>query len=582
MPYEDSEVLELTGAVNSRVVFPILLSGDLVQSPEHLGPAYLTAVLRAAGATVTTIEVPSGLPRAKSQALRAIVQFRPSIVGLSLTNVAVEESKTFGQKLRDQLGPEVFFVAGGPLATHLGASLLELDDWLFLDGLIRGEGEVPIVRLAAALQAGRALSDVPALIYRDGTDVVEQPIVPAHGALDTLPFPERDQLAQMGTAAPYARISTSRGCTAHCTFCNAPHARNRVGPRIKAWRGRSPENVVDEIDAIVTTYGTNTFDFVDSTFEDPGGGRLGKARIGEIADHILNRDLNIFFNVCMQARNWTEADWPLLEKLRRAGLEKVLVGIESGSETGLARWQKKSTVADNERVLELLRRLGVYTAFGFIAFHPWTTFAEFRENTAFLQANAGHNLRRYTTRLELYPGSEVIDELAAEGLLHKDYFQTLKIFAYEYKDQRIAALANAFNALYGARYLTSGSIDAEPPVFKYETYDIEVHNFTTRLHRLTEGDDTGRAIMAQFETEVADVRAGLTAFNRDFVGTATDRAESAEPLQLGLHARALLDDTFESAMREIDRLKLKTGLALHRHGIKVSQIAAKHIERKAG
>jgi hypothetical protein len=28
-------------------------------------------------------------------------------------------------------------------------------------------------------------------------------------------------------------------------------------------------------------------------------------------------------------------------KLRRAGLEKVLVGIESGSDLGLGRWQKR-------------------------------------------------------------------------------------------------------------------------------------------------------------------------------------------------------------------------------------------------
>jgi len=43
-----------------RVSFLILLDGDLVMSPEHLGVAYMASVLRQVGFTVEIREVPHG------------------------------------------------------------------------------------------------------------------------------------------------------------------------------------------------------------------------------------------------------------------------------------------------------------------------------------------------------------------------------------------------------------------------------------------------------------------------------------------------------------------------------------------
>lgn len=554
-----------------RVVFPIVLEGDLVLSPEHLGPAYLAAVLRHAGAHVIIRDAVVGECAAL---IEEFARLRPHVVGLSITTVSIDEIARLGAAIRAALGAEVFVVAGGPVATHLGAALLSAPGWGFLDAVVRGDGEVPMLRLAEALHTGNDLGEVPGLCFlRDGV-LVETLLSAGVGQLDHLPDPVRDQFEQHHRRLPYLRLSTSRGCTSHCTFCNAPHARNRVGPAAKPWRGASPKRVVDEIERLVAAYGVNTFDFVDSTFEDPGGAKIGKARVAAIANEILERDLKIYFNVCMQAAHWSEDDRPLLDLLWRAGLEKVLVGIESGSEEGLARWQKKASATDNRRIIRLLRETGAYVAFGFISFHPWSSFAEIRENAAFLREALGHNLRRFTTRLELYPGAEVIEDLRRDGLLDETFFRTFNPFSYRYRDGRIERLATALNAIYGAEYAESCKIHVEPAVFRFETDDIVLHNFASRLRRAHGGDPAAVEVLDDFLTTVGVLKREMAEFNFALVSDLTDRAERDDDVLPAARLAAPIESFYSERIRAIEAAKLRAGLRLRRKGFDVALITA--------
>jgi len=552
-----------------RVALPILLAGDLVLTSEHLGPAYLAAVLRRAGARVAIDEATAATLDALVDRIAA---FAPDIVGISLTMVSTDDARAFGRALRARLGRGTFIVLGGPVATYLGSDLFGAG-FDFADMLIRGEGEVPLLRLCEAIQGGGRLDGVPNACFRSAEGIVETKVVPGVADLDALPFPARDQLERHGRFS-YLRVSTSRGCTAHCTFCNAPHTRNRIVPGIKPWRGCSARRVVDEVEHLVATYGANTFDFVDSTFEDPGGGRIGKARVRAIAEEILSRGLDIYYNVCMQARNWGAADRDLIALLRRSGLEKVLIGIESGSADGLARWQKMSTVAENETAIAVLREAGIYVAFGFIMFHPWSSFAEIRENQDFLARNLGQNLRRFTTRLELYPGAEVVDQLEAEGLLLPGFRDSLNPFAYRYRDPRIERFASLVNGLYGSPYQDRGAIAAEPAVFRFETYDIVLHNFISRLKRLYGEEPRAGAILDEFDAAAAGHFAELALYNRALLGHLTDLAErdrlDAAAVASHVEPTELL---FRNIMTSLDRLKLLYGRQLRKAGYDLSPIS---------
>ncbi len=555
-----------------RVAFPLLLDGDLVMTGEHLGVSYLASILRAAGADCLILEVKGEDDDAAR--VRDLVDYAPDIIGLSLTTVTVSHVTAFGRRARAALGPGVFFLAGGPLATYVGRDMLTNPRWSFLDGLVRGEGEVPMLRFAEAHRAGTSFESVPGLIWRrDDGSIGATAMAPPLADLDILPYAARDQHEATGGRQPYLRLSTSRGCTSRCTFCNAPHAANKIVSG-KLWRGQSPRRVVDEVEHLYRRYRFNTFDFVDSTFEDPGGAPMAKQRIREIAELILERDLKVFFNVCMQAKNWHEEDADLLDLLYRAGLEKVLIGIESGSEAGLQRWKKKSTVEDNRRAIALLWRVGIYVAFGFISFHPWSDFAEIRQNNDFLRAYMGHNLRRYTVRFELYPGAEAVGQMEAEGLLSPDFRETLNPLAYRFKDERVARLARTAALLYGERYRDEGVIEGEPAVFRFETFDIVLHTYLSRIFRYYRDTPAGAAILTEAQAKADAIRDRMKEFNYSLIAEMVERAE-ADRLEdaFAREQRPHVEAFYAERIAEFRHLQLQTGLRMHRAGLPIRSIA---------
>lgn len=565
-----SEV-DFTKPYPMKVCFPVLLDGDLVMSSEHLGVSYLVSILRSLGAECLIVEVKSEA-FGDQIAIDEITAFKPDLIGLSLTTVTVSHATKFCAELKQSLPAKTRFLAGGPLATFLGSKLLSNPNWHFLDALVRGEGDVPLVRYVEAFWQTDDYASVPSLSWRDGEGIlIDNPMGRPLAELDILPEPTRDQFEMNGRKLPYLRLATTRGCTARCTFCNAPHAGNRNYPG-KLWRARSADKIVDEIERLYQKYDFNTFDFVDSTFEDPGS-RFAKERIAGIAQGIIDRDLKIFYNCNIQAKNWSDDDKPLIDLLYRSGLEKVLIGIESGSQSGLERWKKKSTVEDNKRAIELMRGAGIYVAFGFIAFHPWSTFGEVRHNNAFLKQYMGHNLRRYTVRLELYPGAEVVDILRREGKLHAEFDESLNPLSYDFYDDRIKLLAKCTALLYGEGYAEDMVISETPAVFEFETFDIVMHTFMSRLERFFGADELGGPILRKGKEKMDAVLREMSEFNFDLMSEVTDMAEQNRLTELfALQKQGTVQSFYKEKLKQLRQIQLGISMQLHRAGLPVRNI----------
>ena len=418
-----------------------------------------------------TVEIFPTSPDNEAEVIARIVSLQPRIAGFSLTTASFLRASRIGQHLRELLGDSIHITAGGPVVSSMGTSLLRNPAWAFLDSAVRGEGEASIKLLLETVIGNGDFSSVPNLCYRTPTEVACNPRSGAVHDLDRLPFASRDQVF----IGPFrsARIATSRGCTSRCSFCNAPHAGNTFTGKV--WRGRSPESVVDEIESIYREHRVRDFEFVDSTFEDPGGTPKAKERIATIARLILQRNLKITFGCCVQAQNWKIDDLWLIRLLKQAGLQRVLIGVESGSTETLRSWFKKATVADNHRAVELFRTNGVYVNMGFIMFHPHSTRQNVMENAAFLKAAGCHNLRLLCTRMEVYPGTELLERLRSQGLLRSDYDATLNPYAYTFVDAEIEKLASAMALLAGEEYARFGTVDVVPPHLQFAFMDFVIH-----------------------------------------------------------------------------------------------------------
>ncbi|MDP9953266.1 MULTISPECIES: B12-binding domain-containing radical SAM protein [Streptomyces] len=562
----------ITDPAAFRVSFVILLDGDLVMSPEHLGVAYMAAVLRQVGFTCEIREVEHG---SHHEAVEEIVGFGPDLVCFTLMSLNVPSCLEFSEAMRGRL-PEVVIACGGPAGTFTGKDILRGNP--YADLVAVGEGEPLILDLVQRLALGESVEDCPGIAYRraDGELRQNAPRPLVHD-LDVLPYPARDQLRAHGNKLEYVRVSTSRGCVARCTFCSAPNLGNRVQAG-KAWRGRSAESVVDEVEHLVREHHFRTLDFVDSTFEDPDGGRVGKKRVRAIAQGILDRGLDIFYNVCMRAENWddTPEDHDLLDLMVRSGLEKVNVGIESGVAEELLLWDKRATVENNVTVIRMLREHGIYLAMGFIPFHPYATVETLVENAKFLRSHAGHNLRRLTERLEVYPGTTIETKMAADGLLGDNYRTSLDPYDYRFKDERVQKLAVHYASLYNNDdYHQRGVLTDQSAVFEFETFNVVVQTFVSRLYRRFHHVPEAMAELEEFKGFLHELRQRMGLANYAFFMDNLEGVLSGS-LDAARQRRqvAEVEDRFRRSIDEIRTRQLRTGMRFHRLGLDVAEISS--------
>ncbi|ONI76181.1 hypothetical protein ALI144C_36520 [Actinosynnema sp. ALI-1.44] len=562
----------VTDPGRTKVSFLILLDGDLVMSPEHLGVAYMAATLRSVGFVAEIREVVHGEEEA---AVASLAAFAPDIVCFTLTSLNVRSCLVVSELVRATL-PDALIACGGPAGTFAGRDVLVNNP--NVDLVAVGEGEPTILDITQRVALGEPLDDCPGICYRakDG-ELKQNPARPVIHDLEVLPFPARDQLEQHGNKLEYVRVSTSRGCVAMCTFCSAPHLKNRAQAG-KPWRGRSPGIIVDEVEYLVRKYGFRTYDFIDSTFEDPDGGRVGKKRVREIAQGILDRGLDIYYNVCMRAENWkdTAEDNDLMDLLVRSGLEKVNVGIESGVEDELRLWDKRATVEDNRVIIKMLRDHGIYLAMGFIPFHPYATVETLVENARFLRDNSGHNLRRMTERLEIYPGTRIIQKMEGDGLLYEDYATTLDHYGYRFKDDRVELLAKHYAALYNNDdYHRHGVITEQSAVFEFETFNVVVQTFISRIYRRFHTVPGANEILTAFKDWLHELRQRMGQYNYEFFMSNLDDVLN-DRLDVERHRLQVIDveKHFRERIRMIKSEQLRVGKALHRLGCSVTEISS--------
>lgn len=400
---------------------------------EHLGLAYLASSLRQHGHHVDLIDgilMGWGLEQ-----MAAAILSRPcDVLGISiLFQELLPRAFQLVRKVR-QRGFRQYIVVGGHPSHFLYREILR--DCTGIDSVVLGEGEVTVVELAAALEAGKEWQTVPGLAFRQDGQVVTSPPRPLVRDLDDLPFPARDLLPVAMRWRPVASVLRSRGCYGHCTFCDTRAFYGSV--RGAPWRVRSAENVVAELQELVGRYGVKRVQFWDDNFMGPG--EVGKERAHELAAAIVQAGLRITFS--MECRV-NDVEPGVIGHLKEAGLDTVFLGIESGVQAALDVFGKGVTVEDNLRAIRLLQDMGIRVKVGFIFFHPYTTVEEMQANLDFLRRTFGNwpqvkaAVGQPLNKLEVYAGTPIFSRLQEEGRLKGPYFRR----RYDFQDPLVALVS---------------------------------------------------------------------------------------------------------------------------------------------
>jgi len=406
---------------------------------EHLGLGCLAASLRRAGIDTVILDEP--LCGGRSGTLQLVREGGFGLIGVSVTfQEGAAEALTAITRLKAATGVPV--AIGGIYPTFAAEEILSL--YPAVDFIVKGEGEETLPELAETLFSGGDVKKVPGLVGRTGTELWETPDRPGVADLDTLPWPARDTLPAVLKRTGVASLLSSRGCYGRCSFCSVDAFFSRFGAKM---RRRSTEDVLAEMEELIGRYGVSNFSFNDANFI--GGKGRGRERAREIADGILQKGWKIKFSIECRV---TDVDKELFSLLKQAGLCKVFLGVESGSQSVLDRFRKDATVEENMRALEILSGLDLFVAMGFIMFDSKTTFAELNENIQFLQQVKAVTGRPYlaqvdpVSKLLPFAGTKAEADLKAEGR----YRGNTLSFSYCLKDPKVEALYRLLCLFTGA------------------------------------------------------------------------------------------------------------------------------------
>jgi radical SAM superfamily enzyme YgiQ (UPF0313 family) len=375
-----------------------------------LGLTSLAGVLKAAGHTVAILDADriGGLYASDADILRhrnayqqrladpsdlvwtairnQLTAWSPDVVGVHVKTPSWTSGCAVARLVKTVL-PHALTVCGGP---HVSCRPEDLTPECAFDYGILGEGELALKEFLQA-KTTEERRKVPGVIDAQQ----HSPLVSRHSLiedLDALPFDGREMLFDVDRydKLQLGDILTARGCPFPCTYCASRETWTR---RV---RYRSSQNVMAEVEYLVSRFGLTYIEFSDDTFT------VNAQRANEICD-LLRRVRPQLRWKCTTRADCLDPD--LVANMHASGCRDVSIGVESGSPRILEHIQKGETKEEIANGCRMLRDAGIaFVAFVMIGF-PTETEEEAWETLHFAESLGADSL--CGSIVTPYPGTEL-------------------------------------------------------------------------------------------------------------------------------------------------------------------------------
>lgn len=309
--------------------------GDKESTGLNIGIAYCGASLRKHGHTVSVLDLVNVRQEDPVAAIRRAVEaFRPGIVGLSVTNMSFNCSRSYIDALRGYFRGTI--VIGGPEISALGGKALELMPGA--DIAVIGEGEETVAELASALDGRQPLGAIRGLAWRDNGRITVNAPRAFRADVDAITFPDYD-IFGVDKMDVYP-IVTERGCPYRCSFCFS-----HLG---KKWRARTPENIIAELTVARDRYGARLFHVCDPSFN------VDIPRVEKFCKMLIAEKLDMPWVIQgFRADRMTEG---LMRALSEANCRRIWVGIETMEEDVFSRIDKGESLEQIRKGIALMKK----------------------------------------------------------------------------------------------------------------------------------------------------------------------------------------------------------------------------------
>lgn len=393
-----ARVLLLNPPVSGRPVLRDFACGESTKADYYWAPIDLLVLsgILAAHHDVLVIDAVAD-PVGPDTVVDRARAFDPAVVFSLTAVVSLESDDAFLTRLKRETGARVYGM--GDVASF--AAEAGLQRTLSFDGFVQNFGD-PAMSALAAGDLGRVSSVV--LRDEDGS-IVKRPI--AYQTPLSYPMPRHALFPLHRYRMPFTRwtrstsVLSSYGCPFPCTFCASRELPHQLRPVAE---------VIDELRR-VKALGLEEFYLRDFTFGP------SRKRGHALASAMAEADLGLRWSSECRTDVLDEA---LLDRMRAAGCEIILVGIETGEEVVSRRLGKRFGGDRTRRILDHANALGIRVCGHFVLGSPAETREQILKTIDYACElpidYASFNL--YAPRL----GTSMRDDLVKDGRLSDDDF----------------------------------------------------------------------------------------------------------------------------------------------------------------
>ncbi|MDY7034276.1 MAG: radical SAM protein [Thermodesulfobacteriota bacterium] len=332
----------------------------------------------------------------KERVAHVVKEYNPDVVGATSVTMNVKTALGVLQDYQQER-PDIITVMGGPHVTFDAENILR--DNSHVDFIVRGEGEVTFTELLEVIGSRSPLGHVRGISYRDDARILHNEERPLIEDINILPYPARYlvPLSRYKALTFPINMITSRGCPYNCIFCLGGKMMGRKVRYFDVMR------VVDEFE-MLSSMGFKQINIVDDLFTS------NKDRCIAICDEIIRRKISHPWNAFARV-NTVSKD--LLKKMKKAGCTMLCFGIESGDQKILNTIEKKITLEEAQRAIQLCVEVGMDSLGSYILGLPGESHETVHETLRFaadLNPAYGFHI------LAPFPGTEVRERNEEYGI----------------------------------------------------------------------------------------------------------------------------------------------------------------------
>lgn len=365
-----------------------------------LGLEYIASYVQQDGYSVRLID-PNFERISIEEIAKTVARETPLLVGISFMTPSYYYAKELCGIIKEY-SPNTLILLGG---VHPSALISEtLQEIPQADFICFGEGEETTLELLSWISekgSSNQLGEIRGLAWRDNGSIQMNPPRPPIEDLDALPFPDRTLTDRtlyrtesfLSYSSKTGSIHTTRGCPGRCIFCASGH---RLRARL---RYRSISNVMEEIDVLVNDYNVDYLLIKDDNFT------WKRSRVEEFCHELIKRHPKLKWH-CMGRVN--TVDYDLLKLMKKAGLNDIFLGIESGNNDILKKAQKGITTEQARKAVEACNKLNISSYGGFIIGLPGDT-RETMEQTVQFALSLPLTLAGFSVMIP-YPGTKSYED----------------------------------------------------------------------------------------------------------------------------------------------------------------------------